>query len=129
MVIKGRHVDFNQMNIGRDIDILALFSTYTKNHVGKKLERNDSISCGKGKRKRRYFIGRIDKAWKSKGDRWVGVKEHSSFWTSLSNKIFWILMSNEGLWEKMMIAKYIASKSMEDWIRSPMKYFGGSLVI
>ena len=51
------------------------------------------------------------------------------FVKSLASKGGWILIKYENLWMDVMIHKYLALDSVEDWIRNPRKSYAGGSVI
>ena len=51
------------------------------------------------------------------------------FVKSLASKGGWRLLKYETLWTHVMIHKYLALDSVEDWIRNPRKSYAGGSVI
>lgn len=63
------------------------------------------------------------KLTKPKEDGGWGLKNIHLFRMALAAKSLWRLMHNEGLWREIMIAKYIAPRSIEDWIKRDVEIF------
>ena len=58
-----------------------------------------------------------------------GLKNIFLFAKSLVDKGGWRLLKADSLWNQVMVHKYIAPNSMEDWFRRPMKTHSEGSVI
>lgn len=60
---------------------------------------------------------------------WVGLKNIYDFATALSAKNVWRLITGKGLWCQVIVQKYIAPASVEEWIRLESKsFYSGSII-
>ena len=58
-----------------------------------------------------------------------GLENIFLFARALVAKGGWRLISSKNLWSKVMIQKYLAPGTVEDWIRNPRKsHVGGSVI-